>query len=214
MPSFYHVDLFGELEIGDNLELYWPPQMNPNEFVLPPDGTMNPNQDLDFLEEEFPEGLSTHGARHALCTLVVENEIRLPDKYQAMVGSLFRAESQNGDYEEILYPPAPVLFETGIELVRRIDFENQQSRFQSYFGCRTPEAANRYRENYRNGNGDILEVECHNFEFRDMNLLEENNFIQILENGRKYWRGVAGSDNPTWEVVMEPPVEVVSRVSI
>jgi len=212
MPSFYHVDLFGELNVGDTLDLYWPPQVHPNRFALPTDDSINPDHDLTILKDEFPEGLSSHGARHALSALVKEDDFELPGKFQGMVGLLFIGESQDGDFEEIHFPPSPILFETGIELVRRAEFESKQSRFQTYFGCHTVGEADQYREKYRNGNGTIVEVECNSFDVRDMDLVDENDFFGILQDGRKYWCGEAGSDDPTWEIAMEPPVEVVDVV--
>lgn len=220
METFYHVDLFGELEIGDILDLYWPPRVTPSEFALPPDDSMDPNHDINVLEEVFPEGLSSHGARHALSALVgdetapVQGGVSLPleGEFQAMVAMLFRSQSKDSGFEEFHYEPAPVLFETGMELVRQAHFENQQSRFQSYFGCRTIEEATQYRDQYRGGEGKIVEVECDSFEVRDMDLLEANSFIEILRDGMRYWEGSQGSDEPTWEVVMEPPIEVVDSV--
>ncbi|WP_424016319.1 hypothetical protein ACOZ4N_01460 (plasmid) [Halorientalis pallida] len=220
MDSFYHVDLFGELEVGDTLGLYWPPKVNSTEYVLPADDSMNPNHDVGILKEEFPEGLSSHGARHALSALIgtreppIEGGVELPlkDEYQGLVSSLFRSESKGSDYEQIHHEPAPVLFETGVELVRQIDHEEEQSRFQSYFGGQTYEDVNQYRQQYQGGDGQIMKVECESYEIRDMDLVEATSFIEILRKGRKYWKGKAGSDDPTWEVLMEPPVEVVDKI--
>lgn len=220
MPTFYHVDLFGNLEVGDTLDLYWPPKLNSNEFALPPDDSINPNHDIDILKEKFPDGLSSHGARHALSAMVGTKEppakggveLSLDGEFQGMVSLLFRSDSQDDGCEEFHYEPSSVLYETGIELVRQAEFEDQLSRFQAYFGGRTYEEANQYRGRYQGGDGRIVEVECESYDVRDMDLVEPRSFIESIRNGRKYWRGDAGSDNPTWEVVMKPPVDVVDIV--
>ncbi|GAB3310948.1 hypothetical protein [Haloplanus salinarum] len=220
MTTFYHVDLLGELEVGDVLDLYWPPQVYPGEFALPPDDSMSPEGELEALRSEFPEGLSSHGARHALSALVgindppIEGGVQLPleGKYQGMVALLFRAQSEDGEYERRHYDPAPVLLETGLELLRQSDFESEQSRFQSYFGAKTQAEANHYRQRYRGGNGQLVAVECESYDVRDMDLVEASSFIEILRDGRRYWEGEAGSENPTWEVLMEPPIEIVEIV--
>lgn len=220
MPTFYHVDLFGELGVGDVLDLYWPPQLYPGEYALPPDESIDTDTELERLRQEFPEGLSSHGARHALNSLVITDEpcvqggVQLPleGRYQAIVASLLRAQSEDGEYEERHYPPVPVYLETGIELLRQGHFENEQSRFQSYFGAETYDEAEHYRQEYQGGEGQIVAVECESFDIRDMDLLEVSSFTEILRDGRIYWEGEAGSENPTWEVLMYPPVNVVEIV--
>lgn len=199
------------------MDLYWPPRVNTNEYALPPDDSINPNHDIEILKQKFPNGLSSHGARHALSAMVgtqkppVDGGVELPlqGEYQGLISLLFRSESMEHGYEETHYEPASVLFETGMELVRQAEYEDEQSRFQSYFGGQTFKEAHRYRQQYREGEGQIVEVECESYEVRDMDLVEASSFIEIMRKGRKYWEGEAGSDDPTWEVVMDPPVEVV-----
>ncbi|MBX0284749.1 hypothetical protein EGH22_00260 [Halomicroarcula sp. F28] len=222
MEILYHVDLFGNLEVGDSMSLYWPPKVNTNEYALPPDDSMNPNHDIEILKEVFPDGLSSHGARHALSAMVgtkkppAEGGVELPlqGEYHGLISFLYRSKSKDSGYEGTHYEPGSVLFEAGMELVRQAEYEDEQSRFQSYFGGRTFEEADRYRQQYRGGDGKIVEVECESFEVRDMDLVEATSFIDILRKGRKYWEGDAGSDDPNWEVLMEPPVKVVDIVDI
>ena len=127
------------------LELYWPPKLNGNEFALPPDDSIDSNHDIDILKEKFPDGLSSHRARHALSAIDGTEEppaktgVELPldGEFQGMVSLLFRSDSQDDGYKEFHYEPGSVLFETGIELVRQAEFEDQLSRFQAYFGGTT-----------------------------------------------------------------------------
>lgn len=44
-----------------------------------------------------------------------------------------------------------------------------------------------------------------------MNLVSGMYFAEGVANAKQYWRERAGSDTPTWEIVMEPPVEIIGQ---
>ena len=74
------------------------------------------------------------------------------------------------------------------------------------------EDAKDFRSADREGDQQIVEVECSEYSVKDMDLVTPSYFGQIFSMGRKYWNGEPGSDTPSWEVLMEPPVEVVDFV--
>lgn len=46
---------------------------------------------------------------------------------------------------------------------------------------------------------------------RDTDLVSGMYFAEGVGNAERYWRREAGSDTPTWEIVMGPPVEITGR---
>jgi hypothetical protein len=107
--------------------------------------------------------------------------------------------------------PHSIHFEHYIEMLRMLEFPEEHSRFQSFFAFPKLEQA----KDWAAGNEDIqiFKVEGDSYEKRDMNLLNINSFHDLFSKGRKYWRGEK-SENPDWEVLIEPPVEVVEKVEL
>lgn len=203
---FYHVDEHGDLDAGDSMELEWPPQLK-NEIVVEA-----PDLNEDILEEEFRGGLSRHGAKYAPGTIVCTEGFQLSGAWKAMSGMLECIYTDDGDQGRRAIEPHQVHYEWMIEMVRRAEFENQMSRFQSFFAWPDLEDAEAFIEENRTDGKPIFKVECDGYKIRDMNLTEIPYFGIGLDNARKYWAGDPGSDSPTWEVVMEPPVEVLERI--
>ncbi|KDE56764.2 hypothetical protein EL22_21080 [Halostagnicola sp. A56] len=96
--------------------------------------------------------------------------------------------------------------------MRQLHFEDKLSRFQSFFAFQELDDAIEFGQAHRGGDVDIVEVECEDFEVRDMDLVGGSWFGNIISKGRDYWAGNAGSDGSTWEVVMDPPVEIIDTV--
>lgn len=202
--TFYHADKHGELNPGDTMTLEWPPQIKNDAFVR----SLDSNEAV--LQQEYPEGLSRHGARYAQSQLVSQE---IPDTpgWDAMCGifHFMRRDGSGGTHQT---EPYIVQYEWMFEMVRRAEFADATSRFQSYFAWPTQEDAKQFINDHRSKNQLIYEVECEQYELRDMSLLEAQHFGMGLENAREYWRAETDSDAPKWEVLMEPPVKVVKRV--
>lgn len=204
--TFYHVDQHGELEVGDTMRLEWPPQIKNNVIVR------SSESNTEILKKEYPNGLSRHGSKYALSALVTSNDVSLSEGWEAMSGEFNYVDTAEGVQGSHRILPYQVQYEWMIELVRRAEFEESQSRFQGYFASRTLEEAEQFIGEYRADEQSIFKVHCEEFEIRDMDLINTPYLGIGYANGRKYWNSEPGSESPTWEVVMEPPIEVVERV--
>ena len=204
--TFYHVDGHGELEAGESMELEWPPQIK-NRVV-----TKSPSPNEELLKKEYPNGLSRHGARYAQSALVVSDEVSLGEGWEAMSGVFDFIDTEEGDRGRQRTPPYQVQYEWIFELLRRAEFEEAQSRFQSYFAWPSLEDAEQFITDHRDEEQTLFKVRCDKYELRDMDLIQASHIGSGLANARQYWKGEAGSETPTWEVVMEPPIDVVEQV--
>lgn len=202
----YHVDEQGDIEVDDMINLEWPPRITNDRIASSPD------TNEDILKEEYPEGLSRHGARYAQATFIEHPKSKNHRKWDILSGAYdFFVEGEEGLNRDRV-PTHQVQCEWFLELVRKSEFEQAHSRFQSFFGTPTLEGAEEYREEHRPANANIFKVRCTDYVIRDMDLVEAHYFGTGLDNARRYWRGECGSTSPTCEVVMELPVEVVERV--
>lgn len=131
--TFYHVDEHGELKAGDSMELKWPPQIK-NDVIVKSSAS---NEEI--LEEEYPSGLSRHGARYAQSALVASDEVSLGEGWEAMSGVFNFTDIEQGTQGRQRTVPYQVQYEWIFELLRRAEFEEAQSRFQSYFAWPTLE---------------------------------------------------------------------------
>lgn len=207
MPeTFYHVDRYSSLSVGSVLELSWPSRVAGNLVT----GSTDENEEV--LQELYLEGLSSHGARYAQAGLVCKEGVDLEGGWDLMSGQFHMTDLNTGKRQIQRVKPYIVQYEFHLELVRMLLFEEQQSRFQSYFGFEDPDEAAVFNVDQRSGSSQIVEVECSGYEIRDMDLVDPSYFGEIFSKGRTYWEGESGSENPTWEVVMEPPVKVVDIV--
>ncbi|WP_152420083.1 hypothetical protein [Halorubrum distributum] len=204
--EFYHVDGHGELESGDEMDLEWPPKIK-NDVIV-----KSPESNEEELKQQYPEGLSRHGARYAQSAFVTSDDVSLGSGWEAMTGLFKFTNTENGDTGTQNTLPYQVLYEWVFELIRIAEFENAQSRFQSYFAWPTLEDAEQFVTNHREGEGSIYRVSCEEYEQRDMDLIETPHLGIGQANARKYWNSEPGSESPTWEVVMEPPIDVLEKV--
>ena len=203
--TFYHVDRHGDLDVGSTMELEWPPRLS-DQLI-----TVSPEENMETLEDLYPEGLSRHGARYAQTGLISQEVDGLNDGWDAMAGLLEANDIAANQTGKTFLTPHNVQYEFMFELYRMLKFEDKQSRFQSYFAVEELEDAVQFAENYRGTDSDIFEVECEDYEVRDMELVKLEYLGHIFTHGEKYWNGEPGS-NPEWEVVMEPPVEIVDVI--
>jgi len=208
MPdTFYHVDQYGELEVGSTLKLEWPPRIT-NNLV-----TTSSEENMEAIQELYPEGLSRHGVKYAQIGLVTEELENLRDGWQAMAGVIESHDISTGKSGKNYFTAYNTFYEHMFELYRMMEFEDENSRFQSYFAVEELEDAVEFAERHRREDSAIFEVRCENYDIRDMELVKMKYFGEVFANGEKYWKGKSGSD-PDWEVVMEPPVEVVDIVDV
>lgn len=150
--------------------------------------------DQSFLPARFPQGLSKHGQRYLINWPVLTNAVFAVD---------------DGTFESATYYVTTL--EIVFELVRRLEFPNQLSRFQSMFACRT-EADLRRFATQTGSQGTIYEIETDRFQVHDMALLRLGNAIShAWRNASNYWCGTA-SDTPLWECLIELPVNIGRRV--
>ncbi len=194
--QFYHVDRTGGLAVGDTVELGW-------EFELGGDetGVKAPNDEL--LRETYPEGVTRHGIRHLSVIISNQHGRRVEGKRENLVGFINTTDPGEKPVEAA---PHTSMYEWCFELVRRAEFPEERSRFQSVFAWAEPNTAE-----LRSAPGTeprVLRVEAERATKRDMSLIDFNTFGNGMRNARAYWKGETLGD-PTWEYLLEPPVEVV-----
>lgn len=130
--------------------------------------------------------------------------------------------------------------EAFFEFVRRERYPSRPSRFSSFFACPSITEAKEFRSSMRNPGDAIFEVEGSSTFRADMNAFHKiegeiphslhqmmNSHLPIcrdanhavslapdwfLERAEGYWKGIPVNANPNWEVLLEPPVEILKRV--
>lgn len=171
----------------DRWDAFEPGETIELEPVAPDDGEDGPAWNAAVarsVAERFPGGLSTHGRFYATEDLYEADAARLWD-----VGC------------ELLF-----------ELVRLTDYSFRPSRFQSVFGFRSVADAARFRERYDDPDSHVWAVEAEAAFVADMRLLDVADLGRGLRRARYYWEGGTFIEDPLWEVLLVPPVEVVERV--
>ncbi len=140
------------------------------------------------LNSLFSNGISYHGKQYLLdqCLPVYDNA------------------------QKAYFPHMPMI-ELIFELTRQIKFNDKPSRFESIFGCETLEEAKQFRQNRRNNNFKIYKVSAESYFKADMHLLSATSIAGNMVLAEKYWNGES-SKNPFWEILMKPPVKILSEV--
>jgi hypothetical protein len=109
------------------------------------------------------------------------------------------------------------------EFIRRSDYPERISRFQSFFACKTLEDAKRFISLYpittpegeTKCQGDIWLVQCDRVAFEgDMTYLGLGDcWLDAITRLKLYWAGERGQDQaPLLEVLLKPPVTVVKKI--
>lgn len=197
--TFVHVDRLDKLEAGDVLDLDWSMQLT-NESAITA-------QNEAVLRDLYPEGLSRHGVRYASTMVGPDQNVTTPGKSEPLVAFL---DTVDPETEGVFSKPTNALYEWFVELVRLAEFSECQSRFQSFFAWDSQDQI-RDLPQVDDQRQQLVEVRCNAYTRRDMSLVSSASFSQGLANARRYWRGAAG-DDPVWEIVMEPPVEVIETI--
>jgi hypothetical protein len=141
-----------------------------------------------------------------------------PPELQVHVDDMFPAGvSNHGDQYFLNNNQKATIASPSIEIiyeyVRRASFSNKPSRFQSFFACGSELGAINFRQRYGKETDSIWLVEAEEYFMGDMNLLQiENSILVISYFANKYWRGEPG-DNPFWEILLNPPISVVSKAA-
>jgi len=181
--KFYHVDRNRSLMSGQKIELTKFDNINPRLL----------QKHVDLM---FPSGVSHYG------------DITFLNSNRKISGdSPYKFDGKDGS--EGCSAAIDIFF----EYVRRSDYPNRPSRFESFFGFESLKDARKFREKYCDSNGFIWEVEYDNSIKADMNLLNLNGSLLVVSyNAHRYWTGVPGSPTPWWEVLLKPPIKVVKKV--
>lgn len=152
-----------------------------------------------FLNQIYPEGLSKHGYNY------LYNPALFDDNHQRdkafLIGLIF-------------------------ELVRRSDFPEKPSRYQSLFACREISEVKQFRELLARERGDdgiriapIYEVRNEKpVHLGDMRLLDSNGpILDIYRRAYLYWSGESlaytNGEEPFWEILIPLPAKTGRRVS-
>lgn len=203
MVVSYHVDRSNELEVGDILELEEDPFVNPVNKVVPDEN------EASAIEKTYPEGLSRHGNRYAYLTIGSNPSIDVEGDTVPCIGVWELENTETGMQVRRTREPTNAIYEWVFELVRKSKFPEQPSRFQSFFGFETRDAAT----SFQSGTGaQIVEVEHEEGFTADMDLISCQSYADGLHQASQYWQGKRGSDDPTWEILMQPPVEVTEII--
>lgn len=196
--TFIHVDRFGELDAGDVLEVDWTMQLA-NETASAVTVQQEP-----VLRDLYPEGLSRHGVRYAGTMVGTDQNVTTPGPSEPLVAFRDMADTET---DRVFSTPTTTLFEWFFELERLAEFSDCHSRFQSFFAWESREQISDLPQN-QGQEPQVVTVQCEDYTRRDMSLVEFESFSQGVANARRYWQGES-SDDPVWEIVMEPPVNVI-----
>ncbi len=167
MYNFFHVDSGKSLKKGQKIKLTHYYGIENKEL----------EEHVNLL---FPKGFSRHGERY-----FVSSQIRVEFKESDLPSLLENnyikttSNSRNGIIE--------ILF----EYVRRSNFPDKPSRFQSLHAFKTIEDATKFRKEYCESKGYVWEVKCDNAFKVDMNLLNlEGSLLKLSYKIHKYWSGL------------------------
>ena len=199
--TFVHVDRLGELEPGDVLDLDWSMQLTDE------DKSAVTAQNEAVLRDLYPEGLSRHGVRYVLTMVGPDQNVTTSGKSEPLVAFL---DTVDPETEGVFSKPTSALYEWFVELVRLAEFSECQSRFQSFFAWDSQDQI-RDLPQVDDQRQQVVKARCNAYTRRDMSLISCASFSQGFANARRYWRGAA-SDDPVWEIVMEPPVQVIETI--
>lgn len=108
----------------------------------------------------------------------------------------------------------PKTIEIIYEYIRRSNFTDKPSRFQSFFALNTMDQVKRFKDKYDIHNSSVWVVESDSVFKADMNLLSLGSSpLACTYLAHKYWQGEAGFDpNPFWEYLLKLPVTVLEKI--
>lgn len=133
------------------------------------------------LAEWYPEGFSHHGRHY--CTQPLHE----------------------GDVDDLWDFACEAIF----ELVRVGRYPERPSRLQSIFSFASVADVEAFLDDFGAEPFTVWEVRADRGFRADMNLVDAVDFARGLARADHYWRGGTFLDDPLWEVLLVPPVEVV-----
>lgn len=136
------------------------------------------------LADLYPAGLSHHGQHYCEQDLYTEESEELWDFSCELV----------------------------FEMTRIARFSDRPSRFQSVFGFETLRDAEYFVDEFADSPCTIWRVTAERSFSGDMRLVDAEDYADGVRRARHYWRGETFLDDPLWEVLLVPPVEVVELV--
>lgn len=189
MARFFHVDRDGNLSAGRVLQLV------PWDAVA---GDRIPDESLQqHVEALFPQGLSRHGQGY----LFWQGNLAFPSG-----PGVYDADTLNGMRSRAI--------ELVYEYVRQASFDAQPSRYESWFGWESLDAARRFMATMGVSKAPIWEIEGRSVFRADMNLLMLDTALRGSLSAHQYWRGEAGEGQvPQWEHFIATGAEVVARAA-
>jgi hypothetical protein len=119
---------------------------------------------------------------------------------------------------QIIGPIQEPAIELLFEYVRRAEFPDRPSRFESGFAFDTVEGARRFRGDMGAAGAAIWEVEAESAFQADMNYLKlvGASALTVSYFAHRYWSGESSAPEsapePYWEQLLAPPVKAISRV--
>ncbi|MDN5211083.1 hypothetical protein QQ020_03450 [Fulvivirgaceae bacterium BMA12] len=145
-------------------------------------GELVQHQEIDeYLSLNYPEGLSRHGIKYLLEKNKPSDEPIDDDTAMEML----------------------------FEMVRMLKFPQKNSRFNSFFGFESLDAALDFKNEYGKSDDPIYKVECQHYFRTDMNWLKLGGSpLRGLMFAQNYWKGVP-SESPRWECLIKFPIQIV-----
>lgn len=109
---------------------------------------------------------------------------------------------------------ASPIIELVFEYIRRSFHLERLSRFQSFFGFNSLSDALKFNEKFPTKKSiKIWEIKSREFFKADMNLLTLTGTpLQLSHRAHCYWMGKLYRDEPFWEILMKPPIQVKKLV--
>ncbi|PLR84671.1 hypothetical protein CVD25_01150 [Bacillus canaveralius] len=102
------------------------------------------------------------------------------------------------------------------EYVRRCNFNDRPSRFQSFFSFLSLEELQRFKQKLNINKGTIYVVECQNYFKADMNLLGmPDSPLTMSWLANTYWSGESIKEpkiEPLWECLLTGPVKIIKKI--
>lgn len=183
--DLYTVDRSGLLVPGQRIELDTNPDLSGVRY------RHTEAERKQFLNELYPDGLSKHGNHY--------------------LGNYDLVRADNLGHPLAIVPIEPAI-ELVFELVRKVHFPDQPSRYQSFFAWDNLDRARAFQR-FAMPNAPIYEVEAAGAIRKDMNLLRLGfSGLDGYLFAHRYWREEA-SDNPDWEYLLQFPVVVGNQVA-
>ena len=147
------------------------------------------------IEQLFPDGLSNHGLTYLYWQMTAAFPLQASFYDEAALGAM-RSHA----------------IDLVLELVRRYEFRDPPSRYQSIFCWESLDDAKRFASQMTAGRAPVWEIEGEAVNRGDMNLLGMSTALATWDRARRYWRREAlASHPPLWEIAVAPVALVRHR---